>query len=541
MFGESRRTCLAIYCLTVSQILVSCLLLMAIAIERYLAVSRPFKHHAYFTTTNAMLVIGGCWLYAFVVGSLPLYGWNAIDHAPSPSSHQGQGDDLASAQQQHLPLDLLSGNNSLDLDPPSNCIHLLLQQRSLVNMTRDLHLQTPPPPIQVAMATGANNNNIEPFQCRFHNVMRGSYVAFIYPSHFIPLWMLMTVLYARIYCRSRSQLPDPDSNNELRRSRGSHLNSCTFSVNGSGSSMAGGGGIAVGNGGQPRDFASQVRRRKSHGDCLEEMHRASMAVANSNLLNNNIVMTSSSHCVNKPHTNDDTESVSVAAGTVGGGGGEGRRRRHSIGVLASVERLHVAIVAGRQHAAAALASRHHLTRRKVENWHAARILALLVGFFVLSWSPLVLWYFTLFRAFTVEYAHNIEPLLPEWMYNVAVCMVFANSAANPFLYGLGNRSVRRACFQKFRCRRGPSSRAESTFLSGGGGGGGGAAGHPYSGGNIFSSSTHQLPVHGVSLLANGSSTRHGDYHSLKTKLSSSAKTASRGLYTPLRAIRNNTQ
>lgn len=68
MFGESQRTCLAVYCLTVSQILVSCLLLMAIAVERYLAVSRPFKHHAYFTTTNAMLVIGACWLYSFVVG-----------------------------------------------------------------------------------------------------------------------------------------------------------------------------------------------------------------------------------------------------------------------------------------------------------------------------------------------------------------------------------------------------------------------------------------------------------------------------------------
>jgi hypothetical protein len=38
----------------------------------------------------------------------------------------------------------------------------------------------------------------------------------------------------------------------------------------------------------------------------------------------------------------------------------------------------------------------------------------------------------------------MEPPLPYWFYNLGITLAFGNSAVNPFLYGFGNRSVRKA-------------------------------------------------------------------------------------------------
>jgi len=81
--------------------------------------------------------------------------------------------------------------------------------------------------------------------------------------------------------------------------------------------------------------------------------------------------------------------------------------------------------------------------RTQENWRAMRVLVVLVGYFLVSWLPVVVWYCTLFRGFWVENARNVDPLLPVWFYNVSITLAYGNSAVNPFLYGFGNRSVRR--------------------------------------------------------------------------------------------------
>ena len=408
MLGNSKLMCLCVYCLTVSQILVSCLLLMAIAVERYLAVSRPFKHHAYFTTNNAAIIIGTCWLYAFVVGSLPLYGWNAlgIRFFDAFSSQEGLATNYASSD--------IEQNRTIP-----QCV-LLVPFNIVINATnnsKSASFATLP------LANGNDGvdtvaNYAGEFECRFHNVMRGSYVAFVYPSHFIPLWILMTALYSQIYCRSRSQLQATDSSSELRRSRGTSQGLITA--------------------GYPQ-YSDNRQRRKSHGDCHELINRSSN---NINSINNNNSKSQSARSSPIATTRSNQKATKIV----------NERRRHSVGVVAAgIDRINL-----RQ-------GTPTVSRRKVENWHAARILALLVGFFVLSWSPLVLWYFTLFRGFTIEYARDVEPLLPKWMYNVAVCLVFGNSAVNPFLYGLGNRSVRRAWLKTFHCSL---STPESTLNGG---------------------------------------------------------------------------
>lgn len=38
---------------------------------------------------------------------------------------------------------------------------------------------------------------------------------------------------------------------------------------------------------------------------------------------------------------------------------------------------------------------------------------------------------------------GLDPMLPPWFYNISITLAYGNSAVNPFLYGFGNRSVRR--------------------------------------------------------------------------------------------------
>lgn len=224
--------------------------------------------------------------------------------------------------------------------------------------------------------------------------MRGSYVAFVYPSHFIPLWVLMTVLYARIYCRSRGPLHDFESTSELRLSRGilpphptprHHFNNNNNNNNNSSSAFA-----------TDTGATSRCRRRNSCDDITIIKPRPLVnGVGNGH--NSAVQLTSSHNTPDSPHptlTRGDTSSATVinlASDTDVRAEGQGQRD-----VLTDAE-------TGRQHAEAAETQQHQrdhvkhqlhhsyqVTRRK-ENWHAARILALLVGFFVLSWSPLVLW------------------------------------------------------------------------------------------------------------------------------------------------------
>ena len=250
VLGQSPNICLRVFSVAIAQTLISCLTLMAIALERYLAITRPLQHHAFLTTRNAFVIIMCCWVYCIIVGSLPWLGWNALGYQ----------------------------NFSVD-----------------ANGTR------------------------EPWLCRYHTVVSGSYVAFMYPGHFVPLWIVMLILYAQIYLRSRHHVPMD----------------------------------------KERRMSISLTKFSKHGTHM---------------------------------------------------------RRHS-------------------------------SWRLKENWRALRILAVVVGYFVLSWLPVVVWYCMLYKGFTISSAVNVQPTLPYWFYNIGISLAFGNSAVNPFLYGLGNRSVRRVWIQ----------------------------------------------------------------------------------------------
>ena len=74
----SQYTCLAAMCFDVCQTTASCSLLIAVGLERYVALTNPFKYHDLVTRQRAFLGIATCWLLAAMVGTLPLFGWNAV-------------------------------------------------------------------------------------------------------------------------------------------------------------------------------------------------------------------------------------------------------------------------------------------------------------------------------------------------------------------------------------------------------------------------------------------------------------------------------
>uniref|UniRef100_A0A672YTE9 G-protein coupled receptors family 1 profile domain-containing protein n=1 Tax=Sphaeramia orbicularis TaxID=375764 RepID=A0A672YTE9_9TELE len=56
--------------------------LLAVAVERYLAIFMPFRYQMLMTPRNAVLVILAKWLLAITIGLVPLMGW----HLPPPDS-----------------------------------------------------------------------------------------------------------------------------------------------------------------------------------------------------------------------------------------------------------------------------------------------------------------------------------------------------------------------------------------------------------------------------------------------------------------------
>jgi hypothetical protein len=93
-------------------------------------------------------------------------------------------------------------------------------------------------------------------------------------------------------------------------------------------------------------------------------------------------------------------------------------------------------------------STHHLSSRR-----SLRLLVVMVIYFVFSWLPVLIWYFIATNGFTYTYMtisiiENIS--IPSAYYQVAVNLGFANSAVNPYIYGLGNMNIRRTLIRMFK-------------------------------------------------------------------------------------------
>ncbi|XP_078467999.1 adenosine receptor A2b-like [Lampetra planeri] len=71
--------CLFLACFVLVLTQSSIFSLLAIAIDRYIAIRQPLRYNALVTSKRARGVIAVCWLLSFVIGLTPLLGWNNWD------------------------------------------------------------------------------------------------------------------------------------------------------------------------------------------------------------------------------------------------------------------------------------------------------------------------------------------------------------------------------------------------------------------------------------------------------------------------------
>ena len=144
---------------------------MTVAVERYISIVCPLRHHTLLSKRNAVIIIVLCWIYGIIVGSLPLLGWNSIENRGT--------------------------NDSFKIS------------RFGINCTGE----------NLTLPYMDNNSSTEytTFQCLYQNVISGSYAGFMYPGHFVVMWIIMSILYGRIYIITRNKTCGNSVQNGVRR------------------------------------------------------------------------------------------------------------------------------------------------------------------------------------------------------------------------------------------------------------------------------------------------------------------------------------
>ncbi|XP_053124546.1 adenosine receptor A1-like [Hemicordylus capensis] len=76
------QLCLLMLCTMLVLTQASVFGLLAIAVERYISILKPFQYKSLMSPRNSLLVILACWVLAIVIGLFPMMGW----HDPLPAS-----------------------------------------------------------------------------------------------------------------------------------------------------------------------------------------------------------------------------------------------------------------------------------------------------------------------------------------------------------------------------------------------------------------------------------------------------------------------
>lgn len=89
-FCASCHSCLFFACFVLVLTQSSIFSLLAIAIDRYIAIRLPLRYNGLVTGTRAKGIIGVCWVLSFAIGLTPMLGWNSCGR-PSAGGNRSQG------------------------------------------------------------------------------------------------------------------------------------------------------------------------------------------------------------------------------------------------------------------------------------------------------------------------------------------------------------------------------------------------------------------------------------------------------------------
>ncbi|KAK9394297.1 adenosine receptor A2a-like [Crotalus adamanteus] len=78
------QLCLLMLCLLLMFTQASIFGLLAIAVERYISILKPFQYQSLLSPRNSLLVISACWLLSILTSLVPLMGW----HDPLPPNRE---------------------------------------------------------------------------------------------------------------------------------------------------------------------------------------------------------------------------------------------------------------------------------------------------------------------------------------------------------------------------------------------------------------------------------------------------------------------
>ena len=140
LLGSEPKSCLVVMCIAVVHLFVSCLLVIVIAIERFISFKWPLRHRVWCSVRRIIATIVLCWVYGIVLGGvLPHFGWNSLG------------------------------------------------LQTLVSLNGTL----------------VHKESGTPWQCRYHAVFTGGYAAYIFIGHFVSLWVCSSMMYLQtyFYCR----------------------------------------------------------------------------------------------------------------------------------------------------------------------------------------------------------------------------------------------------------------------------------------------------------------------------------------------------
>ncbi|KAI5133411.1 adenosine receptor A2a isoform X2 [Manis pentadactyla] len=89
-FCAACHSCLFFACFVLVLTQSSIFSLLAIAIDRYIAIRLPLRYNGLVTGTRAKGIIGVCWVLSFAIGLTPMLGWNSCGW-PSAGGNRSQG------------------------------------------------------------------------------------------------------------------------------------------------------------------------------------------------------------------------------------------------------------------------------------------------------------------------------------------------------------------------------------------------------------------------------------------------------------------